>query len=377
MSETPQPRTGRRMPSLTGVRFPAIFLVFVGHVAISVHFADPDAGSAYHRYLGGIGKMGLSFFFLLSGFILSWAARAGDSAPLFWRRRMAKIVPLHWLTFLVAMAVFAGTAVTGKAAVLNFLMLQSWSSDPVIFGSVNAPSWSLTCLVFFYLLFPVLHRAVARIRPQHLWWCAAAVVALVIAVPAVVRAVVTPDPQLAPFAPASSVKAFWIIQICPVTRLLDFFLGIVMARIVRTGRWIGLGPLHCGVLLTAVYFASLDAPREYRLTATTIIPVALFVASLAGADVKGGKTIVSGPSLQWLGNLSYAFILIHWPVMMFFFKVFGEKHLYSVPEAAGVAALDFTVSIVLAWLLTVGVERPIVRRLARPRSQTAGTLTSM
>jgi peptidoglycan/LPS O-acetylase OafA/YrhL len=355
-----------RVGSLTGVRFPAIFLVFLAHVYLAVPFSSKGASDWYFHYFGGIGKVGVSFFYLLSGFILAWSPRKNDPPVLFWRRRLAKIVPMHWLTYALSMVVFASSAVTGTAAVLNFFMLQAWSSSPEIFGSVNAPSWSLSCLLVFYLLFPWLNRGVARIRPKYLWWCVGAIVAVIVALPAIVREVVSADPMLAPQSPASSLHAFWIIQLLPVTRLMDFTLGILMARIVRSGKWIGVRPLPLAGLLVAAYLASHQVPREYRLVAVMIVPLTLFIASLAASDLEGRPSPLASRPVQWLGNLSYAFFLVHWPVMMFFVKVFGTR-LYTVPQAIGVIALDFTVAILLAWLLTVAVERPLVRMFAKPR----------
>ncbi|GAA2358695.1 acyltransferase family protein [Streptomyces violaceusniger] len=355
-----------RIGSLTGVRFPAIFLVFLAHVYLAVPFSSQDAATWYFHYFGGIGKVGVSFFYLLSGFILAWSPRKNDSPVLFWRRRLTKILPMHWLTYALSMIIFASSAVTGTAAVLNFFMLQAWSSSPEVFGSVNAPSWSLSCLLVFYLLFPWLNRAVARIRTAYLWWCVAAIVAVIAALPAIVREVVSPDPMLTPQAPASSPHAFWIIQLFPMTRLLDFTLGILMARIVRTGKWIGVRPLPLALLLVAAYLASHQVPREYRLVAVMIVPLTLFIASLAASDLAGRPSLLASRPVQWLGDLSYAFFLVHWPVMMFFVKVFGTR-LYTVPQAIGVMALDFTVALGLAWLLTVAVERPLVRRFAKPR----------
>ncbi|OCC07231.1 acyltransferase [Streptomyces sp. PTY087I2] len=355
-----------RLPSLTGIRFPLMLVVFIGHVALIVPFADPEAAQWYRHYLGGIGKVGLSCFFVLGGFILTWIHREKDSPLLFWRRRLAKIVPLHWLTFAVAMVVFAGSVTTFEAGAMSFLLLQAWSPDPQIFGAANAPSWSLTCVVFFYLLFPVLHRAMSRVKVQHLWWCVGAVLAVVFAIPAVVRALVPAEAGMAPNAPAGSTDAFWIIQIFPVTRLLEFVLGILAARIVMAGRWTGPGPLPFAVLLAVLYFAALETPAEYRLVAMTIVPVTLLLGSLAAADLRGDRSIAANRFMEWLGDISFAFLLIHWPVMNFFFQQFGEEF-YSVPKAIGVVCLDLSASLALAWLLTVAVERPLVRLLSPKR----------
>ncbi|MFI7292101.1 acyltransferase family protein [Streptomyces anulatus] len=356
-----------RLPSLTGIRFPLMLAVFIGHIALIVPFADPGTAQWYHHYLSGVGKVGLSFFFLLGGFILTWIHREKDTPLLFWRRRLTKIVPLHWLTFAVAMLVFAGSVTTFEAGAMSVLLVQAWSPDPQIFGAANAPAWSLTCVVFFYLLFPALHRAVSRIQARHLWWYVGAVLAMIFAVPAVVRAVVPAQAGMAPNAPAGSTDAFWIIHIFPMTRLLEFFLGVLVARIVMAGRWAGPGPLPFAILLAVLYFVGLETPAEYRLVAMTIVPLTLLLGSLAAADLRGGRSIVANRLMEWLGDISFAFLLIHWPVMNFFFQQFGEERLYSVPMAIGVASLDLAVSLALAWLLTVAVERPLVKLLSQPR----------
>ncbi|MFI8392822.1 acyltransferase family protein [Streptomyces sp. NPDC085540] len=358
---------GTRLPSLTAIRFPLMFLVFVGHLVLILPFADLEVAEWYHQYVSWIGRFGLSCFFILGGFILTWIHREDDTPLQFWRRRLAKIVPLHWLTFAVAMLVFASDTTTVTGGIMSFLLVAAWSPDQHIFSAANAPSWSLTCFVFFYLIFPVLYRASARIKAQHLWWCAGAVTAVFISVTFVVRAVVPAQADMAPLAPASSVDAFYYIQVFPLTRLCEFVLGILLARIVQSGRWINIRPVWVLALLVIVYVVSLELPREFRLGASMVIPLALLVPSLAAADMRGDRTLLANPFMVKLGDMSYGFLLIHWPVMNFFFQYFGEERLYSVPFAIGVSAIDLTVSLALAWVLTVAVERPLARRLAPSR----------
>ncbi|MFI7292102.1 acyltransferase family protein [Streptomyces anulatus] len=368
MNQTKERPKGSRLSSLTGVRFPALLLVFLNHIHLGLPLTSREAGETYYAWAGWIGQAGLSLFFLISGFLLVWTARENDSALHFWRRRFVRIAPLHWVTFALSLAIFAYPAVSGTAAVLNFLMVSSWSTDPDIFGSMNAPSWSLTCLALFYLLFPALHRAVRRIPARRLWWCAGAVVAAIISITVVVRAVVPADPMIHPLSPASSLKAFYFIQIFPVSRVLEFLLGILLARVVMSGRWIGaVRPLPASALLLAGFLVAYQLPREYRLVAAMIVPVALFAGALAAADIAGRKSFLATRPMQWLGDISFAFFLVHWPVIMFFAKVLGQQRMYSVSEFIAVALLDLTVSVVLAWLLTIGVERPLVRLLSKPR----------
>ena len=103
-SRPPLPRSSpSRLPSLTGMRFIAAALVFFFHsFAISPlasQFGMANAG----LLIGPAGYIGVTFFFVLSGFVLTWSARRSDTTLAFWRRRFFKIYPTYLLTFLVAL----------------------------------------------------------------------------------------------------------------------------------------------------------------------------------------------------------------------------------------------------------------------------------
>lgn len=48
---------------------------------------------------------GVSFFFILSGFVLVWSFRSSDTPGEFYRRRFARIVPAYVAMCVVALAV--------------------------------------------------------------------------------------------------------------------------------------------------------------------------------------------------------------------------------------------------------------------------------
>src|ERR1700759_304272 len=101
-----------RLPSLTGLRFVAAFLVFTSDVTATKLFADQGVSDFLSRYVSRAGCLGVSFFFVLSGFILPWTADAGDTPARFYRRRLVKICPNHLLTWLAGLLlmVWAGSA---------------------------------------------------------------------------------------------------------------------------------------------------------------------------------------------------------------------------------------------------------------------------
>ncbi len=81
-------------PSLTGLRFIAAALVFAFHSSLTNFplspFADEDVAHGYEWLFSKAGWIGVSFFFILSGFVLTWSSRGGDTLTSFWRRRLAE-----------------------------------------------------------------------------------------------------------------------------------------------------------------------------------------------------------------------------------------------------------------------------------------------
>src|SRR5688572_27893642 len=89
-AEVVQPKVAR-LDALTGLRFIAAFMVFVFHAALLFVFADINVSLFLMDIAGTAGHVGVSFFFILSGFVLTWSMKKGDTAPKFWRRRFFKI----------------------------------------------------------------------------------------------------------------------------------------------------------------------------------------------------------------------------------------------------------------------------------------------
>ncbi|GDY63763.1 hypothetical protein SAV14893_031560 [Streptomyces avermitilis] len=171
----PTAETGRTpapsLPSLTGLRWMAALLVFGLHVRNFGYFDGTGARIATWAF--GAGASGVSFFFILSGFVLMWSARPGDRALAFWRRRIARIYPVHLVTAGIALLMGFTLAhqprPTLHQAVANVLLVHSWwrlwwqTLDPV--------SWSLACEAFFYAAFPLLAVLLRRLgaRGRRRW----------------------------------------------------------------------------------------------------------------------------------------------------------------------------------------------------------------
>jgi len=102
-----------RLPSLTALRFFAALCVFIYHASSMLIFRSIAVRDDYAFVVQNIGYLGVSFFFVLSGFILTWNARPGEPRRSFIRRRLARIYPSHLVMLLVALALFGVTIATG------------------------------------------------------------------------------------------------------------------------------------------------------------------------------------------------------------------------------------------------------------------------
>src|SRR5262245_36021055 len=153
------------LPALTALRFLAAAAVLNLHLVAHMP-ADP---------LGWVdqfwwGTAGVTFFFMLSGFILTYnyhdrfrtLKRRGVRD--FYAARFARIWPVHLLAFLLLLPLCTDgqlllsggyMKVRWKAAA-NLTLTQSFIPSEPWHVAFNSPSWSLSAEWFFYIAFPLL-----------------------------------------------------------------------------------------------------------------------------------------------------------------------------------------------------------------------------
>lgn len=139
--------------SLQALRF--IFALFI----FAHHFPLRDGES--DALLEGTGPMGVSFFLVLSGFVMSLGYADKVRLPNFsWgdfmKKRLIRLWPLHILCLLiwiVAASRQSTFSIQPLPLLGNFFLLQSWI--PMVEAKGNAVAWCLSDLIFFYALFPL------------------------------------------------------------------------------------------------------------------------------------------------------------------------------------------------------------------------------
>ncbi|MFE8942355.1 acyltransferase family protein [Streptomyces sp. NPDC007872] len=369
-----------KLPSLTGLRFFAALLVFFFHSSLADSpippnapinpFANDTLAHLYEKTFVSTGYMGVSFFFVLSGFVLAWSSRPGERLTSFWRRRVTKIFPNHLVVSAAVVVLFAGATLTGVSQWLpNLLLIHTFFPQPLVNLSLNPPSWSLGSELLFYLLFPLLIVPIRKIRGAALWFWAAVMVAGTVAVQLVSTHLVPATPKSA-ITPISDMQ-FWFGYLFPPGRLFEFVLGAILARIVLAGRWprrFGIVPSL--VLVAAGYAATFWVPFQYTFVTATLVPIGMLIAAVADSDARSRSTWLSKRPVVWLGEVSFGFYLVQGVTIFYLRTLLGDEP-FGTPVALLVIALFFAVSLLAGWLLYQYVEMPAMRRFSRSRKPAA------
>ncbi|MEU1409056.1 acyltransferase [Streptomyces sp. NPDC005728] len=372
----PAPRRAT-LPSLTGLRFLAALLVFLTHATLLAgplrptapisFFADQDIAKPLADFFQFAGPIGVSFFFVLSGFVLTWSSTPGDKVTGFWRRRTLKIYPNHIVTWALAMWLFASSSPV-HAWLPNLLLVHNFSNRPETVSSVNLPSWSLCSEVLFYALFPLFIIGVRKISERRLWWWAAATVAGVAGVALATRLVPggVPVPGY-----GLTTNQLWFSYGFPPPRLFEFVLGMILARIVAADLWPRIGLAPCAAVFAAGYWAAYAAPSPYNFSLATIVPIGMIICAAASSDLRGEDSWLTSRTMLWLGNVSFAFYLVQGLVIFYGRPEVLDARTFTTPAALGMVLVLFAANLLAAWLLYSLVEQPVMRRFARSRKHTA------
>lgn len=265
------------------------------------------------------GDAGVSFFFILSGFVLCLGCgrrveekRFGELP--FLRSRLRKLYPLHLFAMLTAVAfsLYLSETFRPGAFMAQLFLVQSWfmSRSMLLYG--NGVSWFLGPLFLCYALFPWLYR---NIVVRHCSYRPFIVISLLyVACYSIVATV--PDRII-----DDALYSF------PPLRIADFVVGM-LAYVAYRSEWAKkfsvfmrskgmtvhtMYDMLCVAVVVATYFAYQYLPSWFRFSMLYWIPFSLVICYFALTD--GGAGLVGrlfcSRLAQWLGSISFEIYMLH------------------------------------------------------------------
>ncbi len=353
-----------RLNALTGLRcFAAINIVLF-------HFSNPH----WFGFLAPVidaGYLSVSYFILLSGFVLAYnynaRARAGELDRVrFWKARFARIYPIYLLSLLLGLYTLGreyrshthGMFWAGLA--LTPLLLQGWI--PAIATFINTPAWTMSAEAFYYAIFPWVARwkRPERVAP-HLAKMAG--VWMLGMIPGALYMAFNPDGIAHPTR-WSYGPWLWALKYTPYAHVASFIFGVMLASLDEIVErksplrlWLGLGGF------AGIYGVLLLGPQVPYAIMHDGLLMPLFgciVLGLAGENLLA--TVLGVRPLVFVGEASYCLYLLHFNL----WKLLHHSHLLDWLRLGRFDPwISYMTLIALALAALHLVEKPAQRQLRK------------
>lgn len=158
-------------PNLDGLRFFAFFAVFLAHSFYS-ESSQVTSSTIYQtfRHYGHLGMFGVNFFFVLSGFLITFLLiiekqeTGAISLKNFYVRRVLRIWPLYYAVIFIGFVIIpiiqrqilAETSYQELANIWHYLLFVNNFSESEPTTAVLGVLWSIAVEEQFYLVWPIL-----------------------------------------------------------------------------------------------------------------------------------------------------------------------------------------------------------------------------
>ena len=364
---------------LDGLRGIAALFVLWYHIFEGFAFAEATNGEG-----AGIittlnhGHIAVDFFFILSGFVISYAYdERWNKISLcnFFKRRLIRLHPMVVMGAIIGAVTFfvAGcekwdgtttpTSLVMLALLLTMFMIPALPGAPYeVRGNgemfpLNGPAWSL----FFEYIGNIFYALFIRRLPTK-------ALAVLTALLGVAHAWFF----IGNISEYDCVGVGWTIDAVNLTggllrMLFPFTAGMLLARTFKPRKIKGTFWV-CTALLAAAFSVPYITPTGSASLNSLyeVVCIALLFPFIVWLGACGEcSDNLTGRINKFLGDISYPLYIIHYPIMYLFYAWLIEKHHYTLGETWGVALTVIIASILLAYTILKLYDEPVRRYLAK------------
>jgi len=362
-----------KLDQLTFTRYIAALTVVFFHFGQQ---AFPATNTWWHPVITA-GPIAVSYFFVLSGFIMAVAYYQPNNPNFnkgkYWLARFARIYPVYLLA--LVLMILANLKTDGRdpiALILSLTMLQAWV--PGYAMVLNSPGWSLSVEALFYLCFPLLLAFVNRKGLKTL-----ALITLILWLSTQALQIFLHNSSA--YEPKGILHQF--IYYHPLMHLSTFMLGLVVGVAFCNGKfsalnrsWNGLAVLALTVLviLLLAYESSFEQQLGFLIDYNNGLIAPVFLAILVLLSVNEGwtKRLLSLPVLVLLGEASYSLYILQRPAYGIYDRLLG----HWLPLDANLHYYLFAILLTVASILSFKYMETPLRRLINSFYGSSGKASS-
>lgn len=304
--------------SLQGLRVLAMLIIFL-----------------YHADFFPFGHFTVTFFFILSGFVMYY--NYGDTeksgllkgSVIYAINRMRKLYSVYILTFCVGAYIHFDVLKKLPHLILlilsltNIFLLQSFIPNSEFYFSFNGVSWYLSCLFICYLCFNWFKLALNKINNKLIYsliiiWLFQFVVTYI-------------------FKGLDYEKTQWLFYINPFFRSLNFLMGMILAKLFKQSKSrlqygnINTTRYEFGIIaiFLIIYPLSIFIPRAFIWSVyySPFLILLIFIFSFERGYV---SKLLSKKIFLNLANISFEFYMVHQLVLIWIGGKLKSNKIYII-----------------------------------------------
>jgi len=287
---------------------------------------------------------GVDVFFVISGFVMLYSSEplfGTSNAPfIFLRNRIARIVPLYWIT--TTIAIWPGWHFVPLKDIVDSYLFLPMKDPQGRFQPLYGVGWTLNFEMYFYVIFAACLLFSRKLVPILL-------VLLMIGAIIIGRT----------FQIHSSALIVWTDPI-----IIEFLLGVGIAMLFRNAIVL---PLSVRIAMVAVscatiwHFGPPAVPTGYRWAEWGIPAAAIMASAVLGTQKWSAGPL--GSAAKTMGDASYSMYLLHILVLE---ELFRTKQTLGNTQAFVLLSACYALTIILSLFLYRYFERPMTDLLKAP-----------